>query len=137
MGANLISPVKSVDQLWFEPLHRSQGVKGKVYSIQGKFPAQSVVIVVGDNGKLYGNNPLSKNAAYVPGDWPWVKSVLQLMKKANLITAKAMQDHLDHCETKSKRRRAKNLLEHTANRLQEFDIRLTPTQKRKLEAAAK
>lgn len=122
--ANIMSPIKEIDQLWMDKMP-----SGKVMKGVDVICVDNIVIVRGQRGALYhaGNNRLGK-FAYVFGVWPWTDALMRCLYKLGVLTATQVREHMERAVTHDKWREARDSLAHLQRYMRRYGAELTPEQ---------
>jgi hypothetical protein len=124
---SFISRVPEIDHLFVD-----QVPTGKVTKMTKAIRVDKVVVMVGENGRLYSTH--GTKFAYMPGKWPWLIPFMKAMVKLKVITKQQCDDHIQYCNDVDERRTKKWASERILENCETLGIKLNKQQMSKLLA---
>ncbi len=118
MMGMIMSPINEIDNLYFRPIPNRRMISGRISLVD------RVIIVLGDDGQLYANTPISDGMAYYPGIWPWTKSAMQALVRLKVITQAVADEHMRRCTLIDRKRSAGHALDYITTALAEHGLTL-------------
>lgn len=122
---SLISTIPEVDNLYMENLPSGRPIK-----IERAVRVDGITVMVGASGRLYCDR-LGK-FAYMPGEYPWMTSLMEALLKIGVITNDQMQAHLLLCERKETERARDHDAEYLIKMSNRHGFKLTAAQRQAL-----
>lgn len=128
----LSSKFKEINGLRFEKFPTCPGKVEKIVRVG------NIVVGVGKTGLIYTTCRASRSAAYLPGTWPWQTELLTALVKLGIVDKSIADQHDQDCRKRSLQQHAAYVLDHQVpDWEQRFGIKLTVSQRRKIERVAK
>lgn len=129
----LISKLEEIESLDFKPFPTRPTGVGKIVRVEGSLFATALK----SDRVIYTTATISRQAAFLRSDWPWLPTVLKALVRLNVVSPSVAKKHKEDSERVAKMSEARHELEYLLDRLErEYDLKLTAAQIKKIEQVA-
>lgn len=126
----MLSRYDEIDSLDFAPMPSKPVSMVKVVTCDG------VTVGIGKHGRLYTDCHAGNNAAHMPGNWRWDRGLFQCLVKLGLVSKATVARHQALTKARRESDSAQSTIKYTVPKLEEYGIKLTAAQMRKLTDVA-